>query len=123
METAQYFGVDKSTIIRRLQDINLQQNKNKYRHAKRADYTKILTDKNLFIDYYASHTITDTVNYFNMSESNVEKYIKEYNISKKKNFNYKEIFIYYQQFGAKATIKNFGVSKSQLYRIINKEKM
>jgi transposase len=119
-ETAKYFNVDKSTIIRRLHDCGLAQSKNSYRHAKRNDYTKEPYDLDVFKSYYATHNLTETALYFNMSDSSVRKFVKELQLSKKKDFNYEEILDFFEVNGPTKTVQKFSISKSQLYRIKNK---
>ena len=123
VETAKYFGVDKSTIIRRLNDGNISQLKNKYKHNKRIDYKRHLTDQEIikFKTYYNNHTIKELSEEFNMSNSCVKAYIKKLNISKQKNFNASEIYNFYKEFGAAKTITKFGISRTHLYRLIHKQ--
>lgn len=122
-ETADYFGVDKSTIIRRLNDGNIAQSKNKYKHNNRSDYKRDLTDIEVaeFKTYYTNHTINELSDKFNMSNSCVKAYIGKLGISKKKNFNYSEIYNHYKKYGATKTAIKFSISKSHLYRIIHKQ--
>ena len=122
-EAANYFKVDKSTIIRRLKDGNIAQSKNKYKHNNRSDYKRDLTDYEIaeFKAYYSNHTIAEVSNKFNMSNSCVKAYINKLGISKKKNFNYSEIYNYYKSYGAAKTTIKFNISSSHLYRIIHKQ--
>ncbi len=122
-EAASYFNVDKSTIIRRLNDGNIAQLKNRYKHNNRSDYKRDLTDYEIseFKAYYTNHTVKELSNKFNMSHSCVIAYISKLGISKKKNFNYNEIYNYYKSYGASKTIIKFNISKSHLYRIIHKQ--
>ena len=122
-EAASYFNVDKSTIIRRLNDGNIAQLKNRYKHNNRSDYKRDLTDYEIseFKAYYTNHTVEELSNKFNMSHSCVIAYINKLGISKKKNFNYNEIYNYYKSYGASKTSIKFNISKSHLYRIIHKQ--
>lgn len=123
VETAYYFGVDKSTIIRRLADGNIAQSKNKYKHNNRSDYKRDLTDREIieFKTYYINHTIEELSDKFNMSSSCTKAYINKLGISKKKNFNNDEIYSHYKKYGAAQTMLKFNISKSHLYRIIHKQ--
>lgn len=119
-DTAKYFNVDKSTIIRRLHDYNIAQPKNSYRHAKHAAYNKEPYDIEAFKAYYTTHNRTETSVYFNMSEANVRKFVKELQLDKTKDFNYEEILSYYDKYGLTKTTKEFNISKTHLYRIKKK---
>lgn len=119
-ETANYFGVDKSTISRRLHDCDIAQSKNKYRHTKNNEYTKEPTDINNFKAYYAEHSLVDTALYFNMSEATVRSLVNRYKINKHKDFDYDKILSHYEKFGLKSTVDKFNISKTHLYRIKRK---
>lgn len=123
-ETATYFNVSKSTIIRRLNDIeiNLRHKKSVYRHDKRSNYTKISEiDVDTFKHYYMNHTNKETTLHFNISMDTLKKLASQLNLSKLKNYNTQEILFYYSQFGLTKAMKKYGISKSHLYRIKNKQ--
>lgn len=120
VETALYFDVNKSTIIRRLQDCGLAQQKNAYRHAKRSSYVRELDDPEEFKAFYKEHSLVDTAIYFNMSEDTVRKFVDKYALHKQKNFDYEAILAYYAVHGATKTIEQFNISRTHLYRIKRK---
>jgi transposase len=119
-DTADYFNVDKSTIIRRLHDCNIAQPKNSCRHAKHDAYNKEPYDIEAFKAYYATHNRTETSVHFDMSEATVRKFVKELQLDKQKDFNYDEILDYYELHGSAKTVQKFNISRSHLYRIRNK---
>lgn len=122
VEAAEYFKVDKSTIIRRLQDCDIEQSKHKYRHTERKAYTKQPEDVEAFKQYYATHSMDETALHFNMSVSTVKRLIKELSLSKKKQFDYKEILAFSEINSTAKTCEKFNISRSHLYRLKNKFK-
>lgn len=121
-EAAEYFKVDKSTIIRRLYDCNIEQSKHRYRHSERKAYNKQPKDIEAFKQYYATHNRDETALYFNMSVSTVKRLIRELQISKKKQFNHTEILDFFEINGPVKTCERFSISRSHLYRLKNKFK-
>lgn len=120
VETANYFSVNKSTIIRRLNKYHMNQHKNKYKHNKRKDYSHIV-DFEEFIEYTNQHNRDETCQYFNISHSFYKQLAKKLHISKLI-LNKSEIYQFYLQNGAKKTLQTYKISKTSLYRIVNKFK-
>lgn len=83
LDTAAYFSVDKSTIIRLINDYNLFKKSNCKHFQNRALLNSI--DKDKFTEYYQSHTAQDTMHHFKLASIEQVKYMrKKFGISTNK---------------------------------------